>query len=135
MSVVIDASAIVPLALSDEDRSYAETVLRYIAKAGNCFAPPIFMDELQNVLLYAERQNRIEQQVSDRFITRVLEELPIEPGDAPDRVAVMALARRTGLSFYDATYLALARRMNAPIATLDKKLSKAAAQEGVSVLS
>jgi|GEM_PF-3759400 len=32
MSLAIDASAIVPLAMSDEDSGYSETVLKFIQK-------------------------------------------------------------------------------------------------------
>jgi predicted nucleic acid-binding protein len=39
---------------------------------------------------------------------------------------ILALARETGLSSYDASYLDLAMRRSIPIATLDKGLRKAA---------
>ena len=42
-----------------------------------------------------------------------------------------ALAERHGLSSYDAIYLELAKRHTAPLATLDKTLARAAADEGL----
>ena len=42
---------------------------------------------------------------------------------------LIALGRETGLSSDDAAYLALAIRKGRPLATLDRKLLKAAAME------
>jgi len=47
----------------------------------------------------------------------------------------MLLARRHGLTVYDAAYLELALRRAASLATLDTKLSSAAASEGVEVVA
>jgi len=43
----------------------------------------------------------------------------------------LALARRYGLSSYDASYLELALRRSLPLASLDKDLMKAAQRAGV----
>ncbi len=48
--------------------------------------------------------------------------------------AVLGLARRHGLTVHDAAYLELAIRRQAPLATLDAALSRAAAVEGVTRL-
>lgn len=45
--------------------------------------------------------------------------------------AVSILSRKHGLSGYDAAYLETAIRRRAKLATLDKKLARAAAEEGV----
>ena len=42
-------------------------------------------------------------------------------------VQVLALASATGLTAYDASYLWLARRLGAPLVTLDAQLARAAA--------
>ena len=44
-----------------------------------------------------------------------------------DHDAALHLAARTGLTAYDATYLWLARHLNAGLITLDRKLAQAAA--------
>ncbi len=135
MSIVVDASAIVPLAMADEDSRYSEAVLEFIQEQGAVFAPPIFLDELQNVLLSAERRKRIAQDVSESFLRRVIEEFPFQENPILDRLQVMDLARKTDLSFYDATYLALAKEEGIPVATLDSKLSQAAQAIGVNVFA
>ena len=44
---------------------------------------------------------------------------------------LIALARAHGLSSYDATYLDLAQRLGATLASFDRKLNQAAADLGV----
>lgn len=105
MPLVVDASAIVPLALADEDAVYSERVLIQVEADGFCVAPPIFFDEVYNVLLSAERRGRIERSIADEFLERLIEELPLLDDTAPNRAATMQLARRAGTSFYDALYL------------------------------
>ena len=47
----------------------------------------------------------------------------------------MDLARKHDITFYDALYLESALRMTAVLATLDKALARAAADEGLNVLA
>ena len=60
-----------------------------------------------------------------------LSQLPIGLDSLPDDEPVMTLARKHGLTFYDAAYLELAKREAIPLATLDKELVKAARAEDV----
>jgi predicted nucleic acid-binding protein len=46
----------------------------------------------------------------------------------------LALARREGLTAYDACYLELAMRRGLPLASTDRALRKAAVELGVSLL-
>jgi predicted nucleic acid-binding protein len=52
----------------------------------------------------------------------------------PEANEVLRLARTHQLSVYDAAYLELALRKNAPLATLDTDLIKAARLESVPVI-
>jgi predicted nucleic acid-binding protein len=54
---------------------------------------------------------------------------------SPNENAVLRLARAHRLSVYDAAYLELAQRECLPLATLDADLRKAAAGEGVTIVS
>ena len=47
----------------------------------------------------------------------------------------MEIARAKNLTVYDATYLELAKRTGASLATLDAKLAKAATAEGVQLIT
>jgi predicted nucleic acid-binding protein len=52
----------------------------------------------------------------------------------PEEAAVLMLARRYRLTVYDASYLELARRQDAPLATLDKNLLTAARDQKIALL-
>ncbi len=129
MTLVIDSSAIIALALSDEDASYGEAVLRELASQQGC-APMLFWYEVRNVLIVNERRGRITNSQIDDFL-RNLSLLPITLDASPNESVVLAHTRRHGLSVYDAGYLELATRHSATIATLDNKLMNAAIAEGV----
>ena len=58
--------------------------------------------------------------------------LPLSTDGDQDDGQIAALARRHGLSGYDAAYLETAMRHRAKLATPDRKLAAAAAGEGVS---
>ena len=51
-----------------------------------------------------------------------------------DDIQTLILARRHGLTVYDAVYLELAQRENIPLATLDGKLANAARAEKVRLI-
>ena len=119
----------------DEKSSYADRVLGRLSK-GSAMVPSVWPLEVTNVLLVAERNHRLSESDSVRFL-ELLRCLPIfieqEP---PARTLgeVMALARGYRLSSYDASYLDLAMREGVPIATLDKKLRQAAKRSKVPLL-
>ncbi len=97
------------------------------------FVPPIWHLEVRNVLLVAERQGRITAADADQRI-RFIGELSANIDGFSDLEVAFALARAHRLSFYDATYLELALRLHAPLATLDNALERAASAEGLPAL-
>lgn len=131
MPLVVDSSAIIALALSDEDAAYAEAVLSALIDEV-AVAPMLFWFEVRNVLIVNERRGRITVSQTDDFL-RELVTLPITLDTAPHDSDVISLARAHGLSVYDAGYLELAKRCDGTLATLDQKLSEAASSEGVTV--
>ncbi len=60
-----------------------------------------------------------------------LRDLGLVTDAAQDDIATLALARRRNLSGYDAAYLETAKRRGAEIATFDKALARAAAEESI----
>ena len=92
--------------------------------------PHLWHLELRNGLLVAVRRGRfIAGGPAERL--NALHDLPIRTDMEPDMDIAFALAEKHGLSFYDAIYLELAKRHTAPLATLDKALARAAADEGL----
>jgi predicted nucleic acid-binding protein len=73
------------------------------------------------------------REYSGRFLD-FLRGLPIEIAPLPEELAVLSLARRHQLSFYDAAYLELAQRERIALATLDRALARAAVAEGVELI-
>ena len=129
--VVIDASVVIAWLFDDEDEPSADRVFEQIGEAG-AFVPPLWHLETRNALLTAERRGRLSWgQVEERL--EALKDLPIHTDEALDLQVAFALAKTHKLSFYDAVYLELAKRRNAPLATLDRNLAQAAITEGLGV--
>jgi predicted nucleic acid-binding protein len=132
MSIVIDSSAIVPLALTDEDSEYANTVLEKMVEH-IAFVPSLFWYEIGNILITNEKRKRINKKNAETFISR-LRMLPITTDYSFKLDKTMYLARKHNLSAYDASYLDLALCSNGVFATLDKKLRQAAKAENIKIL-
>jgi predicted nucleic acid-binding protein len=133
---VVDNSVVMAWCFQDETSQYADKILDRL-EFGVGFVPSIWPLEVCNVLLVAERKNRIGEADSMRFIT-LLTELPIVvEQEPPERMIkeIFALGRIHKLSSYDASYLDLAMRKGLPIATTDKNLLAAARQSKVPILS
>jgi predicted nucleic acid-binding protein len=83
----------------------------------------------------AQRRGRLTDRDVNRLIS-VIAELPveIEPGTADKLPAVVNLARKLGLTSYDAAYLELARRRGIPLATVDMRLREASTKSAVELL-
>jgi predicted nucleic acid-binding protein len=94
--------------------------------------PSLFWFEFRNLLLVSERRGRISPEQTATILAE-LARLPLEIDDRPQEHRVLGLARRHRLSVYDATYLELAERRGARLATLDRRLAIAAADEGIAV--
>ncbi len=95
--------------------------------------PSLFWFELRNVLLIGERRKRIAM-LDVQHSLAFVDSLPAIVDNACVEQSLMMLARRHELTAYDAAYLEVAIRTNALLATLDKKLVRAAEAEAVPVL-
>jgi predicted nucleic acid-binding protein len=125
--LVVDNSVVMSWCFHDGNNSYPNAVLDHLTEAG-ALVPSIWPLEVVNVLLVAERRKFLKETDSVQFI-RLLLQLPIrvEYQSAESVLKdVLWLARAQGLSSYDASYLDLAMKKNLPLATLDKRMMKAA---------
>jgi predicted nucleic acid-binding protein len=132
---VVDNSVVMSWCFKDETNNYADTILDKFTESA-AVVPSIWPLEVVNVLLVAERQKRLSESDSIRFLT-LLSQLPIiVEYERPEMMKeLLALARSNNLSSYDASYLDLAMRKGFPIATLDNRLIVAARRINVPVLS
>ena len=127
--LVVDASVVVAWLFDDEEEPRADRVLEQLKEDG-AVVPHLWHLETRNVLLIAERRGRLSAGgVKERL--DALKGLPIRTDEGSDLQSAFDLARAHGLSFYDATYLELAKRESAELATLDGALGRAAVAEGV----
>ena len=94
------------------------------------FVPRMWHYEVRNALLIAERRGRLPPGGAEAHLDRLARLPVLTDGDA-DLSAAFALAVAHGLTFYDALYLELAARRGAALATLDARLARAAASEGI----
>lgn len=133
--IVVDASVALAWCFPDEASEYADAVL--VALEGQAvLVPAVWPLEVANAVVVAQRRKRITQPEIRRFV-ELLEGLTIHQDALPVAGSVsniLPLAREYALSAYDASYLELAIRRNAPVATMDRELERAGRKAGVEVL-
>ena len=132
---VVDNSVVMSWCFQDEGGEYADKILSRLESA-QAFVPSVWPLEVGNVLVVAERQNRLSEADTILFLS-LLGQLPIlVEQETPGRMLreIVALAREHDLSTYDASYLDLAMRSGIPIATLDATLIRAAQRSRVGVV-
>ena len=133
MSIVLDASIATVWALADEQDPLADTAMACLME-GSARVPALWWYEIRNVLVINERRKRITAAGSQEYL-EILSLLPIVMDFGRDEDAILHLARRYQLTFYDATYLELAIRTSMPLATLDRALRTAATAVGVELFA
>lgn len=131
MALVADASIILAWAF-EEQFADAETTLHRV-RHEELVVPAIWWFEVRNVLVLKERGRQRSERQNAGFL-QALSQLVVRIDDIPDEAPVLALARRHGLTVYDAAYLELALRERIDLATLDTELAEAARAEGVSLV-
>lgn len=134
MRCVLDASTALSLLLDDEFTSEAQAILDYVSEHG-AVVPPLWFAEVANGLLTAWSRGRLNDS-GLMHATVGLERLPIRAHDErPGLLDLVNLASQAALTAYDATYLWLADRQGAPLATRDERLADAARRAGVALLT
>lgn len=117
---VVDASVLVAATADDgPEGAWAERVLA----GGNLIAPHLVLAEAANVLRRLERAkllSRLEATAAHTDLVRLdLQLVPYEP------FAERVWELRANLSSYDAWYVAVAELADMPLATLDRRLTRA----------
>lgn len=134
--VVIDASVALAWCFPDEKSAYAERVLEGL-EGRTVLVPAVWALEVANGLLVGERRKRIGQADILRF-AELLEAVAVQEIALPLSAhigSVLPLAREYKLSAYDASYLDMAMRSGAELATADEALETAARSAGVPMMT
>jgi predicted nucleic acid-binding protein len=129
VAVVLDASVTASWYFPDEAHPVALRALEIVRREG-AVVPQHWWFELLNAFLIGERRGRLSENETTEALS-YLSRLKIEYASLPEHAAVLSLARKHRLSFYDAVYLELAQRTNLSLATLDRELAAAASMAGV----
>lgn len=130
-------SAILSNYTSDESSEAQEFLQDLIEKNGQIIVPQLFWFGIGNVLLNAVKPKkdgsagRISKVQLDEILMDI-SALPVYTDLQPDsetRTRILSTALDSNLTYYDATYLELARRKGLPLKTWDKALQAAAGME------
>lgn len=134
MSVVLDANALIVLALDRRRASAVEKLLRTWKTAGQeLHAPVLLRYEVASALAQAVSSGQLKPDaVGDA--SKVIESVPIVLHQPKDTPAVVAMAQRLKRrSAYDAAYLVLAEELDTQLWTLDGPLARNAGARGLPV--
>lgn len=134
MAVVFDCSVTLAWFLRDERTAFTDSTFELMETA-ECWVPYLWRLEFPNALLIAERRKRVGREQRLEILDNAAQLSLRTDHLLPDIRSLSALAERSGLTAYDASYLELALRSGSDLITLDKDLADAAAAEGVAVQS
>lgn len=134
MFVVIDASSAVACCFEDEAEA-AEDIGR-LAMVASMVVPGCFLPEVANALVSGARRGRMPKERALEMIDAMLDvRWVLDPDPRDTTRSAGSLAIRHDLTAYDASYLALAKRLSCALVTKDAALARAARGEGVLVAS
>jgi len=131
MRFVLDNSVVMRWLFLDGTQgaqAYAAIILGLLAKEhATAVVPCVWRLEVGNVIVKAEAKSLLQEARSAEFLG-ILTDMAIDMDHRSNEQALrdtLQLARRFGLSTYDASYLELALREGLPLATNDDALKKA----------
>ena len=132
MPFVVDASVAACWLLPDKAADAAAFAYARFPD-DTAIVPTLWWFEMRNIFIVSERRGRIDSSRTAMAMA-LLRGLPIRVDAASDEDLLLTLARRHGLTAYDAAYLELALRLGLPLASLDDALLRAARTEGVPII-
>ncbi|HEV3319777.1 MAG TPA: type II toxin-antitoxin system VapC family toxin [Solirubrobacteraceae bacterium] len=134
MSIVIDANALVVLALDEERAGWVEPLLREWEEQGeDLHAPALLRFEIASALVQTVTAGQLqESDVEDAW--RRISAVPLTLHELEDAPAVITMARRLKRkSAYDASYIVLAEELDTKLWTLDGPLARNGEAQGLPV--
>jgi predicted nucleic acid-binding protein len=137
MNLILDASMALAWCITRSDPSeaaLAQEALNFV-RLNSAQVPALWYSEVLNALLVFERAKRLSPQDSTNFLID-LATLWIDQDSTPvagTQSRLLTAARKYQLTAYDATYLELAQRKSASLATFDRQLAQACRNAGIHV--
>jgi len=130
VAFVLDASVAIAWVVSSQATAYTRRI-RIRAKREPYHVPAIFTAEVTNVLVVLERRGILTEAGSDAAADVLSRLEPITHEIGLGIAQLRAMAKRFGLTAYDATYLALALELRLPLACGDRPLKGALRPAGL----
>jgi len=132
--LILDASAALAWLIERRDPVEANLALEILNYLRNhdAVVPALWFPEVTNGILVAERRGGVDAAKSALFLATIDQVKVVEDSMRPfvAQGTVLSLARTSGLTGYDATYLELVLRRKWPIATFDRQLAEAVRKAG-----
>lgn len=133
--LVVDASVAIKLFVDEElsDRAIALFGLLSGDEPPRFYVPDLFFIECANILWKYVRRLGLQQEAALHAISNLVK-LPLHPVATTALLpGALALAIEKEVTAYDAGYVSLASRLNAPLVTADGKLIRKLGECGVDV--
>ena len=134
MSFVLDASVTLAWCFHDETTPVTTFLLEQL-ETESAYVPELWALEVGNILLAAEKRQRISYAKITEFIALIENLNIITDHETSSRGLreILSLAHSEKLTTYDATYLELSMRLGVPLATKNQQLQQAAKKLGVTL--
>ena len=138
MPFVLDASTALNLILPEGATPAGDAAAAAFSRGEVAHVPGLWVLEVANSCLVAERRQRIPTAAGDGLLEHLLR-LPIKVGTHDFGVAaharqLLTLGREHKLTAYDAAYLWFARELGFALATSDTALARAAGEISIPVM-
>lgn len=128
MRVVIDASSAIEIVL---DRTHAAGLAEVLDRAEEVFAPDLFIAEVTNTIWKYAKFHKLDPNACGQALEEAVQ-LPDTIVSCEDLYRDASLLARTlGTAAYDMFYLALARREDAVLVSMDRGLRKEAKKQRI----
>jgi len=119
---VIDASFVLAYLLGEDNEKVTDVFRRYFHDEIELLAPNLLYYEVGNGLRTAVLRKKISPKIARMLYQTFLDfEIKTEEFDFNQ---VLELAMRKKISFYDSSYVVLAKSLSLPFLSLDKRLNK-----------
>ena len=130
---VLDCSMSIAWCFGEEQTEYTRSVQNSFDRGFVAIVPFMWKLEIVNALRMAQKRGRVTEERQEDLL-RVLCQMPIDTKYLEeDCMHLLSLCKKHDLTSYDASYLDLAIKFSAPIATLDSALQRAATKTGVGI--
>jgi predicted nucleic acid-binding protein len=126
-NLVVDASVLGAYFLAEENSEEIETILETVPEI---YSPLFWRFEVSNAIW---RRRDIPEMIGKGLVERIWE-LPVNDEFPTEQAKyAFAISRKYNLTFYDSSYIAIAKLLNIPLWTYDKAQHTAAMRIGVSL--